>query len=145
MGTYPQVTLRIVVERPPRGVAFAVQRGKAALHQRTVSTGSDLTFELAVGVECSGSGPLDFRGEFVQGKRGERFVYVNSGTLADQPESAWTRRAKVWLKGFPRIRAEELSKAPPPIIVARFEGTGPDGGPACATVPLLGAGWKARD
>jgi len=40
----------------------------------------------------------NFLGPFVQGPRGGRFVYVNSGTLAGQADSCWTRRAKVGLK-----------------------------------------------
>ena len=123
------VRLRIVLVAPPAGVAFALQRGKAELVNRTISTGADLTFELTIErIETH-----DFRGPFVQGKRGDRFVYVCSGSLAHQPESSWTRRLKVKLAGAPLTDKLE----------ARLEGTARDGGPACATCPLID-GWLSR-
>jgi len=43
---------------------------------------------------------LIFRGPFVQGRPGSRFVYVNSGTYAGDQKSCWSRRAKVPLTGI---------------------------------------------
>ena len=82
---------------------------------------------------------LNFLGPFAQGPVGGRFVYVNSGTLGGQPDSGWTRRAKVPLGG---IAWSLIQKAAGSIIEVRIAGTARDGGPACATVPLLGGGWK---
>jgi len=30
------------------------------------------------------------------------------------------------------------------VLEVQFAGTGPKGGPACATVPLLGDGWHVK-
>jgi hypothetical protein len=37
---------------------------------------------------------------------------------------------------------EKALSNPDGVLEARIQGTGRDGGPACATVPLLDAGWK---
>ena len=132
-----ELRLRIVVVNPPPGVTFALQRGKSDLVPPSRSTTKQLVFELTVRVREDGQ--PNFLGPFAQGPRGARFVYVNSGTYAGQTNTPWSRRAKVPLTGitWPLIRR---AKAKP--LEARFAGTGGDGGPACATVPLLGAGWQ---
>lgn len=85
----------------------------------------------------------NFLGPFTQGPRGARFVYVNSGTLAGQANTKWTRRAKVPLSG---ITWAMIKRAKGAILEARIDGVGRDGGPACGTVPLLDGGWRiARD
>lgn len=74
----------------------------------------------------------NFLGPFVQGPRGARFVYINSGT-------PWTRRAKVHLSGITWALIRRAKGKPPE---TRFAGTARDGGPSCSTVPLLGGGWQ---
>src|SRR5262245_40157817 len=91
------VAARIVLVGPPAGVAFALQRGKQELASVSVSNGADLHFDFAIQVERT-EGSLRFSGDFVQGPAGGKFVYVNSGTLAGQATSCWTRRAKVSLE-----------------------------------------------
>ena len=54
-----------------------------------------MTFELEVRVGTRSDGQPNFLGPFAQGPPADRFVYINSGTLAGQAESEWTRRAKV--------------------------------------------------
>jgi len=49
----------------------------------------------------------------------------------------WQRRAKVPLDGITWSMIKKGS-----VIEARISGTARDGGPACATVPLLGGGWR---
>jgi hypothetical protein len=129
-----RIALTIVAPSP--GVAVAVQKGKAELHARCVSTGTDLTVEFPVTVELLARGKVDFRGPFVQGRPGARFVYVNWGTLAGQQDSCWTRRAKIWLRDLPLDDVLRSKDVPDP-IPARIRGTAADGGPVCASVPLL--------
>ncbi|HEY0783210.1 MAG TPA: DUF5990 family protein [Thermoanaerobaculia bacterium] len=135
------LTLRIVVVDPPPGVQFAVQRGRDELVDRQIAGTAELRFDVAVQVR-DGAGDLDFRGPFVQGKRGDRFVYVNSGTLAAQAGSTWTRRAKVKLGSITQEAVERALREAAGVLVARFAGRAKDGGPACATVPLLDGGWQ---
>lgn len=134
-----ELILRIVVVDPPQGVAFAVQRGREELEAAQVARGSKLRFDVQVQVRGN-LGAVDFRGPAVQGRRGDRFVYLNSGTFAGQPDSCWSRRAKLKLGSItPQLveRARESSA----VLEARIAGKAKDGGPACATVLLLDAGW----
>lgn len=87
-----ELILRIVVLDPPRGVAFAVQRGREQLEAAQVARGSKLRFDVQVQIRGD-RGAVDFRGPAVQGRRGDRFVYLNSGTFAGQADSCWSRRA----------------------------------------------------
>ena len=135
----PTVVVRILVRDPPAGVSFGVQRGHADVTDVQVSSGSDLVFEFPLTVADASSQPVRFTGEFAQGPAAARFVYVNSGTLAGEAGSCWTRRAKVPLSG---ITPEQVSNAlqQGSALAALISGRAKDGGPACASVKLL-SGW----
>lgn len=141
-----ELSLRITVLHPPPGVTFGVQRGqggKADLVAPTRSTTESLTFDITVRVgNDPADGPPRLLGPFVQGPPAGRFVYVNSGTLAGQADSCWTRRAKVFLTGISWPLIEEVMSKPDAVLEARIRGVARDGGPACAKVPLLEGGWK---
>lgn len=137
----PELALRITVVGPPSDVVFALQRGKSELVAPSHATTTQLVFDLTVRVRDEGQ--PNFLGPFAQGPRAARFVYVNSGTSAGQADSPWTRRAKVPLSG---ITAALIKRSKGAVLEARIAGTSKDGGPACATVPLLDGGWRiARD
>jgi hypothetical protein len=77
----------------------------------------------------------------VQGPPAGRFVYVNAGSYAGQPDASTGRRAKVPLAG---LSAGVVAAVRPGFVIeGAIAGRGRDGGPAAATVPLLGAGWEA--
>lgn len=135
------IPARIVVEAPPRGVTFALQRGRSELDRVVDSDGRDLEFDFTFLTQPGDHGSPRFSGEFVQGPSGGKFVYVNSGTLAGQFGSCWTRRAKVGLQTLTWAALEGVASEPGSFLQAHIAGTGRDGGPACATVPLLGKGW----
>jgi hypothetical protein len=138
------LTLRIVLESPPPGVDFGIQKGRGSSFetiQTQRSTGGDLSFEFEVELKASGAtGPADFGGPIVQGPRGGRFIYVDIGTVAGQRDTPWTRRMKIPLTG---ITAGQIKKAlaGTHVLEARVPGTGRDGGPACATVKAFD-GWQ---
>jgi hypothetical protein len=126
------LTLRIILERPPAGVDFGLQQGRGSDYETVQvqrSGGADLIFECSVILK---PGP-DFSGPFVQGPKGGRFLYLDIGTLAGQRDSCWTRRLKIPLTG---IGGEG-------VFETRVPGTGRDGGPSCATVKPF-SGWKLR-
>jgi hypothetical protein len=135
----PLLMLRIVVIRPPLGVEFAVQRGRSDLLAPVEVTPEATTFEFSVSVADSTVNPPRLTGEFAQGPPTARFVYVNSGTLAGQSASCWTRRAKVPLVAIGHKLLQAAEQQSGAVLEARIQGTARDGGPACATVPLLGA------
>jgi hypothetical protein len=144
IATIPQtVRCRITVVNPPAGVKFAMQRGRNELVAPSHSTADRIAFDftLRLGPPLP-SGLPNFLGEFAQGTPADRFVYVNSGQRAGQHDWRWNRRAKIKLAG---IGIELLTKAlalPDATLEAEIAGTARDGGPACATVPILGSGWR---
>lgn len=134
MNRHPHraLTLKLTLELPVPGVAYAVQRGKDDIEQVQSSTGADLLFVIEVLVLAKNSG-LDFGGPNVQGPLGKRFIYITSGVRAGQSGSCWDRRAKVPLP--------TLEGSANDALVGRMAGTAKDGGPACASIQLLDAGW----
>jgi len=137
-----EIRLRIRVVDPPSGVVFCLQRGRNELVSPVMADGSDMSFDLSVrlGELPDGSGP-NFLGSFTQGPVSARFVYVNSGTIAGQSSSGWRRRAKVPLTGIDAALIEEALRSEDSVLEARIAGRAKDGGPACASVPLLDGGW----
>lgn len=138
----PELPLRIVVLRPPTGVTFAVQRGRFELLPPSAATRDSLVFDFTVRVGSGKDGVPNFLGPYAQGTPADRFVYVNSGTSAGQTGSCWSRRAKVRTRGIGWEMIEEVLATPGAVLEARFEGTGRDGGPSCASVPLVEGGWR---
>jgi hypothetical protein len=133
----PALRLRIALAEPPAGVAFAMQRGRSELVPPVDAHANALVFEFDVSVADATCSPPRFVGPYTQGPAAGRFVYVNVGTSAGQPGSPWTRRIKVPLSSIsPALVAEALA-TPGTVLATRIRGTGRDGTPACATVPLL--------
>jgi hypothetical protein len=129
--------------QPPRGVTFCLQEGKDGLVPPTAELEEELSFDFTISVDDERrDGLLIFRGSFVQGPLGSRFIYVNSGTYAGQTDSVWARRAKVPLKEITWQQVQQVLAEPGAVLQARLSCTGRDGGPLCATVPLLNDGWQ---
>ena len=124
----PAVQLRITVVQPPPGVMFSLQDRAKVLSQQTLSTGADITFTLAVERDAGGR----VLGKFAMGPPAQRFLYICSGTSAGQFGTCWTRRAKISLTNLPATA----------LLEGEIQGRAKDGGPACATVPLLRGGWR---
>lgn len=126
--------LRLIVTEPLPGVWFAMQRGRSELLPPTALPDA-LVFDFPVQVDFS-KDPPSLTGEFTQGPPAKRFVYVNSGTYAGQSGTSWSRRAKIPITGISASLAREaIAKSGK--LLARVRGTGKDGGPFCASVPLL--------
>lgn len=136
----PEIALRITLVDPPLDVAFAVQHGRAELHQLARSSGATISFDFTVRVRAAN--PLVLLGPYTQGPPASRFVYINSGTYAGDKVSCWSRRAKIPLAGITPALLRELEQTKGAVLEARIAGKSRDGGPACATVPLLDGGWK---
>jgi len=135
-----EVHLRIRVAAPPSNVRFQVQRGRDGLFPSVRRSSASIEFEFPVRVGTQKDGSPNFLGPFAQGPPRARFVYINSGTLAGDVQSCWTRRAKVPLIGigWALIKKARSSGA---VVETEIAGVAGDGGPACGTVPLRHA-WR---
>lgn len=82
---------------------------------------------------------IDFRGPEVQGKSGDRFVYLTWGELGSAGRFEMFRRAKVMLN---RVEPDLIESARTSgILVADIDLTGDDGGPRCARVDPPAITW----
>jgi hypothetical protein len=133
------LALRITVVEPPPEIRWALQLGRDALVQPAARTKTRIAFDFTVEV-VAGDSPSAFRlrGPAVQGKPGARFVYLCIGAYAGQAGvPGW--RAKISLEGITRKLIEAAKAKRSGRLEARFAGTAKHGGPACASVPLLGS------
>ena len=138
-----EITLRIVLEKPPAAVDFGVQEGHGndyVTFQKQRSKDQNLKFEFVVRVKEGKDGQPNFLGPFSQGPANARFVYLDIGTYAGQKDTPWSRRLKIPLTGITWELIEKAAASLQP-IEARVPGTGGDGGPTCGTVKRFD-GWK---
>ena len=135
--------LRIIVVDPPPGILWALQLNQEEIVKPTSATVSRITFDFAVEViEGDSKDAFRLRGPAVQGRPGGRFVYLRMGAYAGQVgiDAGW--RAKIGLEGITHKQLDAVKAKRAAVLEVQFAGTGPKGGPACATVTLLGRGWQ---
>lgn len=136
--------MRLILIEPPANIDYGIQRGRGASYETMFvqqPTGGDVAFEFSITVSDNREdGAPNFSGDLVQGTPARRFIYVDVGTYAGQKNTPWSRRMIVLLNG---ITWEQVNRALKPghRLSATIQGTGKDGGPSCASVPLMG-GWK---
>lgn len=139
------LSLRITVVDPPPHIRWALQLGKDEIVEPTSATSHRISFDFSVDVaDGEAEGNFRLRGAAVQGKPGQRFVYLRMGTYAGQTDIDAGWRAKIGLEGITRELVEAVRKRGSGRLAVEFAGTNPKGGPACATVPLLGQGWHVE-
>ena len=134
--------VRITLVDPPAGVTYGIQRGKGSQYSVELAQtpkGGDVTFDFAIDVAKKNGAP-HFRGPYIQGPPGRRFIYIDVGKYAGQERTPWARRMIIRLDAVTSSMIEQASKAGHR-LTARIHGTGGDGGPNCATVTPIG-GWK---
>lgn len=133
-----EIRLRFVIDSPMPGVTLSLQGKKnAPVDAQTPYDTKSVVLECPIRV---GPGPK-FYGEQVRAEGPERrFIYVAVGAQAGQTVSPWDRRMKVDIHTIPPALLAAAAKGK--VLEAVIAGTGKDGTPACATVPLLKA-WRA--
>ena|ERR1700712_4254650 len=142
------LTLRIVLEKPPAKVDFGLQKGSGSKYETVQiqrADGQDLLFDLTVeikGERLKNELP-DFKGPFVQGVPMNKFIYIDIGTYAGEFGSLWGRRLKIPLTGITWDIVAQLYADPKALLETHVPGTGKDGTPNCATVKPFG-GWKVK-
>jgi hypothetical protein len=120
-----------------------VQRGRSELLAPSAEQHDLVQFEFSLRLGSPlQEGLANFVGEFAQGPPSDRFIYINSGTLAGQADTCWTRRAKLKLASIPRHVVETALSTGEGTIEARVVGTMPDGGPVCASVKPDAVTWR---
>jgi hypothetical protein len=138
------LSLHIVLEKPPVGVDFGLQKGSGSQYQTIQtqrSTGADMYFELEV--EVKGDRKIDpnprFAGPFAQGKEPDKFFYIDVGALAGQV-GGWSRRIKIPFRGITWDLLDQATTRSKRALKTSIPGTAKDGGPNCATVKPF-KGW----
>lgn len=137
-----EIPLRIIVVGPPAGVEFRLQQGRSHLVAPARATYTEIQFDFTLRLGPPRAGHPNLLGEAAHGPPAARFVYINSGRHAGQKGTLWDRRAKVPLQGITEKLVKAVRAAPGTVLEARIAGTAKDGGPACATVPLLEGRWQ---
>jgi hypothetical protein len=141
-----ELTFRIILESPPPGVDFGLQKGggtdfEVDQKQRSASN-KDLHFEFNARIKEGKDGQPVFLGPFVHGPPQERFVYLDIGNFAGQTDTHWSRRLKIPLRNITWDDVKQASRATQ-ILETRVPGTAKDGSPSCATVKPF-PGWKVK-
>lgn len=130
-----QIPVRIIVLRPLANVSMLVQRGKDELLPPSSTSAEELVFDFELTVDTTETRP-NFLGKYAQGPKDARFIYVNSGTYADQ-HSIYGRRAKISLISITGEQIQTLVSKAGTVLQTEFEGIGRDGGPTCASVKSI--------
>lgn len=140
-----ELPIRIVLVEPPAGIDYGIQHGRGAKYDTILvqqRTRGDVTFDFSITVgENKKDNSPNFLGPIVQGPSTGRFIYVDVGTYAGQKNTPWARRMKIPLGDITWALIKKARSKSGQRLVARIQGTGKDGGPACATVPLID-GWE---
>lgn len=138
-----ELSIRIILESPPPGVDFGIQKGSGNNYETMLKQRSgkeDLCFEFKISVKESKDALYNFTGPYVQGPSNERFIYVDIGTAAGQFDSVWTRRLKIPLRGILIETIQQMLTGSSLVLETKVPGTAKDGGPNCATVKPF-PGW----
>jgi hypothetical protein len=117
-----------LVDREP--VYVGIQRRNEVI-DLVPGDASKAVFDFQIELEKAG-GKFEFRGPFVHGKKGDRFLYLSWGELAKNGEFTMFRRAKLLLNN---IKSEDLagalSSSGQKILEATIDLTDAGGGPLC--------------
>ena len=123
---------------------FGIQEGNGSTYntiqlQRSHEKALSFNFSISVRDKKPGDIEPDFAGPLVQGRKGERFIYIDIGTYAGDPSSEWARRLKIPLMGISWQTIEALQNKTSRLQLVIL-GTSKDGGPACGSVKPF-TGW----
>ena len=129
-----EIRMRLVVEGPVPGVTHSLQDKKSQPVDPKVSkSGESLSFDFPIRI---GLGPK-FYGEQVRSEGPERrFVYIAIGRQAGGHDLEWSRRMKIDIHTIPQPLLDGAVAGRR--LTGTVAGTGKDGTPACATVPVKG-------
>jgi hypothetical protein len=87
-------------------------------------------------------GSIDFRGPFVEGKRGDRFLYLNWGSVASDGSFKLFRRAKLSLSEIDPTLVDRVLQNDG-VLACTLTLTDTKGHPRCARVRAPDIAWRA--
>jgi hypothetical protein len=148
----PKLSLRIIGRDLP-GRRFAcydnvhvgVQRhAREEVFNATPGDADEAAFVFDVDAVTTKEGEIDFRGPFVQGKRGERFVYLTWGAVDPDGRFEMFRRAKLRFSDMDPTYVERALTTGAP-IEGTLGLTSTRGGPLCASVRPPIIQWRVLE
>jgi hypothetical protein len=122
------------------GIHVGVQKGSDVVCVARGDEG-EATFEVEVELPDDAEGRLDFRGPFVHGRRGERFLYLSWGEVDADGIFTMFRRLKLHLSPLVQQFTPEALRAARR-IQAYLELTDPKGRPVSASVRPPWVLWR---
>lgn len=140
------MTLRIVGHSLPglnaadrRNLHIGVQRA-AEVVDRTPADARTVTFTIPVRLETDAGVRFDFRGPFVHGKTGARFLYLTWGDITEDGAFEMVQRLKI---GLSALDAAMIAAAQEPDVVLQgsLSLTDQRGRPMSASVPADWIDW----
>jgi hypothetical protein len=117
-------------------IHVGIQR-KAEVVEMVAGDAAEAVWDFTLNVDGA-----DFRGPYVQGRKGERFVYLSWGMVDEGGGFEMFRRAKLILGAIDRDVVEAADR-PGRRLVGTLGLTGGDGGPRCAAVRPPMIDWAA--
>lgn len=135
-----EINLRIMLQNPMEGTLYGLQKGKGPDYetvQGQIGNGSDIVFKFAILIKEMKASIPTITGPFVQGPKGNRFIYIGIGSYAGQIGTVCNGRIKVPLpeSAFENIQSEEEY-----LWSCNIPGRNKDGKPVFATIKPF-EGW----
>jgi hypothetical protein len=142
-----ELTLQIILRKPPFDIFFALQKGSGNQYeiiQNQEFTSADLRFECTVEIKGDKQKDVfpDFKGQFVQGPKDGRFIYITIRGITGRPNELCNGRMKIPLTGIAWDTIDKASSVSNYTLQTQVAGTGKNGGPNYATVKPF-EGWTA--
>jgi hypothetical protein len=129
-----------VFEPDGRNVHVGIQRGKDVIETFPGDAeAASWSFDCDV---VEGAGGIDLRGPYIQGRPGDRFVYLSWGDVNDRGDFAMFRRAKLMVGAIDQalLQAAHDGKR----LVGKLGLTDRKGGPLCAAVRPPAIEWSVQ-
>ncbi|MGI9614702.1 MAG: DUF5990 family protein [Acidimicrobiales bacterium] len=124
--------------KPEHGVAFGLQHKRGEVDP--VPATSTSAFEFQLEIFSNDAGTFDFRGDYVNGRRGDRFVYLSWGVPGEAEPFVMFARAKIKLGDIPTELLQAAVKKGTD-LECRLEATNAKGQPASGTIRPPAVGW----
>jgi len=139
------VRVNLVAVDPPfqvqHNVMFGLQDKHGAVDAVPATTTTEFDTELEpVGAGSSGQ---DFRGDHVQGKKGDRFLYLSWGTADKTEPFVMFARAKIKLADIPTELLQAAADGETD-LECRVQATNTKGQPASGTIKSPAVSWHRR-